>query len=87
MSQQGAVFHNQSAGREVAVVSGIPYAMVTTCDAAAATYSTALMTGLFTADKVVLVKTDLGAVFKLGNPMPKTEPNKLPFSFDYARLQ
>ena len=62
------LFQNQSDGREIAHLTGASFDAVSAADAASASFTTSLIDASFDTDRVVLIRTDLGAVYKLGNP-------------------
>ncbi len=71
----------QQFGREIAHLTGVAYADVTGCDVAGAAFTTSLIDISFDPGRVILVRTDTGAVFKMGNPV---EGDTL--TFDFAEL-
>lgn len=71
---QAHIYQNQTTGNEVEVahVSGTTLAELTEADYEAATFSTELVESPFDANTVVLVRTQLGNVYALGNPVEDT---------------
>lgn len=63
------VFQNEGAAVEIAHLAGAVFEDVTPADAAAATFTTGLVNEPFDASRVILIKTDLGLIYKLGNPV------------------
>lgn len=72
------IFQNRVNSVEVAFLDKT-FTEVTSCDVAAATFTTDLVDEPFAADVTVLVKTDQGAIFKLGNPSESDADNNVTF--------
>lgn len=70
---------NQSIGVEIAHLSGVSLDGLTEQDVASATFTTELVTNGFDAGRVILIKTDLGAIYALGNPVEDTTALTLTF--------
>jgi len=60
---------NQTAGVEIAHLAGVTLDGLTEADVEAAQFSTALDDAPFDAGRVILIRSDLGSVFALGNPV------------------
>lgn len=75
------VSHNEQLAK-IAHLAGVPFASVTSCDAHQATFDTEPVYLPFDTSRVVLIQTDLGAVFKLGAQSETTTA----VTFSYARL-
>lgn len=63
------VVQNQAANIEIAYIDGAVFADVTVEDARAATFTTSLVDAPFDSSRVILIRTDQGVMFKLGNPV------------------
>lgn len=70
---------NQSQGAEIAHLPGVTLETLTEADVAGATFTTELVADPFDANRVILIKTDLGAVYALGNPVEDTSAQTLTF--------
>jgi len=81
---QATIRQNTTTGVELAHVAGKTLATLTEADVAAATFSASAIDQSFDASRVVLVRTDTGSVYALGNPVE----NKilLTFTFDAVLL-
>lgn len=62
------VRQNQTAGVEIAHLPGVTLAGLTETDFANATFTTELVADPFDAGRVILIRTDMGSVYALGNP-------------------
>jgi hypothetical protein len=60
---------NQSIGVEIAHLPGVVLADLTEADVEGATFTTDLVATPFDAGRVILIRTDLGNVYALGNPV------------------
>lgn len=69
---QAIIRQNQSIGVEIAHVTGVAFADLTEADVDGATFSTELSDEPFAPGNVVLIKTDQGSVYALGNPVETT---------------
>lgn len=69
---QAIIRQNQTIEVEIAHVTGVAFADLTEADVEAATFSTELSDEPFAPGNVVLIKTDQGSVYALGNPVEKT---------------
>ena len=63
------VVQNQAAKIEIAYIDGAVFGDVTVEDASAAAFTTSLVDIPFDSSRVILIRTDQGAMFKLGNPV------------------
>lgn len=72
----------QQSSRQIAHLTSRTFASVTRDDATAATFTSNLIDDPFDGSRVILIKTELGAIYKLGNA---TEDNA-GVTFDYAKL-
>jgi hypothetical protein len=70
---------NQTANVEIAHVAGVTLDTLTPEDVDGATFTTDLVADPFDADRVILIRTDLGAVYALGNPVEDTTAQTLTF--------
>lgn len=70
---------NQTTGVEIAHLAGVLLADLTEADLAGASFTTALVDTPFDAGRVILIRTDLGAVYALGNPSEDTVAQTLTF--------
>ena len=76
---QASIVPNAGIGAEVAHLTGVTLATLTEADYEGASFSSEVGSGPFAAGDVVLVRTDKGAVFALGNPVEKTLTLELTF--------
>lgn len=76
------VLPNPAAGSEVALLAGRTFDDVTAADAEAATFVADVLDEPFDLGAVVLVRTDRGAVYKLGRPLE----DAMGVTFDYELL-
>lgn len=76
----GRLFHQ--GGREIAKLVGAEFANVTVGQADSATFQTSLIIEPFDTLSVLLIKTDLGSVYKIGNPVEISTGS----TFDYALM-
>jgi hypothetical protein len=83
-SPQASIRHNTTNGVQIAHVVGRTLATLTEADVAGAAFTTALVTDPFDAGRVILIRTNLGALHALGNPVENT--TLLTLSFDAALL-
>lgn len=63
------VWQNPANGTEIAFLDGIPFENVTVDHVASASFARDLVDQPLDTTRVVLIRTDTGAVFKLGNPL------------------
>lgn len=70
---------NQTIGVEIAHLSGVALESLTRADLDGATFTTALVGDPFDADRVILIRTDMGNVYALGNPSEDTMTQELTF--------
>lgn len=80
----GRVFQERT-GREIAHLIGRRFEFVIATDADTATFTASLIDQPFGTDRTILVKTEVGAVYKLGNPVETANPRGV--TFDYAKLK
>ena len=73
---------NQSISVETAHLPGVTLETLTEEDLDGAVFTTDLVTDPFDAERVILIKTDLGAIYALGNPVENDTAQTL--SFDAA---
>ena len=76
---RSVIRQNQTAGVEIAHLPGVTLAGLTEADFQAATFTTELVDDPFDAGRVILIRTDLGSVFALGNPSEDLTSSKLTF--------
>ena len=81
---QATIVQNVGIGVEVAHLSGVTLATLTEADYESATFSAEAASGPFGAEDVVLVRTDQGAVYALGNPEETTLT--LTLTFDAVQI-
>jgi hypothetical protein len=60
---------NQTTGVQIAHLAGKTFATLTAADVSGATFTTEWVADSFDSDRVILIKTDVGAVYALGNPV------------------
>lgn len=77
------VFQNQQEGVQIAHVTGLAFADVDAAVAASAAFTTNLVGDSFDAQRVLLVRTATGGLFKLGNGV---ETADFGFAFDVVEL-
>ena len=70
---------NQSTGAEIAHVPGVTLEELTEQDFEAVTFTTDLVGDPFDSGRVILIRTDLGYVYALGNPTEDTVAQTLTF--------
>jgi hypothetical protein len=75
---------NQTTGVEIAHLPGVTLDELTEEDVAGATFGTALVADPFDAGRVILIRTDVGSVYALGNPVE--DLTALTLTFDAAFL-
>jgi hypothetical protein len=64
---------------EIAHLPGVSLTGLTEADVASATFTTSLVADPFDSGRVILIKTELGAVYALGNPVEDTMAQTLTF--------
>ncbi len=84
-SYHSVLFQNQSTGVEIAHLADHDFEDTTACDVESATFTTDLIDVSFDPQRVVLIRTDQGEVYKLGNANESASQNGL--SFAYAKLK
>lgn len=70
---------NQTTSVEIAHLPGVTLAGLTEADFQAATFTTNLVDDPFDSGRVILIRTDLGRVYALGNPSEDLSTSKLTF--------
>jgi hypothetical protein len=76
---KSVIRQNQTTGVEIAHLPGVTLSELTEADVAAATFTTTLVADPFDAGRVILIRTDLGSVYALGNPVEDTNAQTLTF--------
>jgi hypothetical protein len=76
---QAVIRQNQATGVEIAHLPGVTLDDLTEEDVASATFGTALVADSFDPGRVILIRTDLGNVYALGNPVEDTFMQTLVF--------
>ena len=71
---------------EIAHLPGVTLETLTEEDVAGATFTTALVAEPFDAGRVILIRTDLGNVFALGNPVEDLTSSPAVLTFDAALI-
>jgi hypothetical protein len=84
MNPQPIIRQNQNTGVEIAHVPGVGLDDLTQAHFEEATFSTELVDEVFDSGRVILIRTDLGNVYALGNPVPDAGSGTL--SFDAALI-
>lgn len=69
---QAVINQNQTTGVEIAHLPGVSLGTITEADVAGAVFTTELVADSFGTDRVILLKTDTGSVYALGNPVENT---------------
>lgn len=67
------IVQNQSGGVEIAHLAGVTLDELTEEDVMGATFTTSLVDESFDGGRVILIRTDLGATYALGNPVETTQ--------------
>lgn len=75
---------NQTTGVEIAHLPGVTLETLTEADLEAATFTTELVGDPFDSGRVILIRTDLGGVYALGNP--SEDLTNLTLAFDAALI-
>jgi len=70
---------NQTTSVEIAHLPGVSLAELSEEDVAGAAFTTELVSDSFDSGRVILIRTDLGGVFALGNPVEDTGAQTLTF--------
>jgi len=68
-SPQAVIRQNQTTGVQLAHLPGVTLATITEADVTGATFTADPIDDSFDAGRVILVKTDTGAIYGLGNPV------------------
>ena len=76
---KSVIRQNQTTDVEIAHLPGVTLSELTEADVAAATFTTTLVADPFDAGRVILIRTDLGSVYALGNPVEDTNAQTLTF--------
>ena len=69
---QSVIRQNQTTGVEIAHVTGVSLGSITESDVEAATFTADLVIDPFGSDRVILVRSDTGNLYGLGNPVENT---------------
>lgn len=78
-SPQSVIRQNQTTGVEIAHLPGVTLESLTEADFEGATFTPDLVADPFDADRVILIRTDMGAVYALGNPVEDLTAQTLTF--------
>ena len=81
---KSVIRQNQTQGLEIAHLPGVTLADLTEADVAAATFTTDFVADPFDVDRVILLRTDGGALYALGNPVEDVV--RLGLTFDYVLI-
>jgi hypothetical protein len=76
---RSVIRQNQTIGVEIAHLPGVTLAELTEADFEGATFTTELVGDPFDAGRVILIRTDLGDVYALGNPVEDLTNSRLTF--------
>jgi hypothetical protein len=76
---RSTIRQNQTIGVQIAHLPGVTLAGMTEADFEAATFTTELVADPFDAGRVILIRTDLGNVYALGNPVEDLSTSRLTF--------
>ena len=76
---QSVIRQNETTAVEIAHLPGVTLATLSEADFDGATFTTALIDDPFDADRVILIRTDLGNVYALGNPAEDLSSGTLTF--------
>jgi len=71
-SPQAVIRQNQTTAVEIAHLPGVTLANVTEADVQGATFTTDPVDDSFDAGRVILIKTDTGSIYAIGNPVEST---------------
>jgi hypothetical protein len=77
---RSVIRQNQTIGVEIAHLPGVTLAGLTEADFEAATFTTELVGDPFGSGRVILIRTDLGNVYALGNAVEDLTTSRLTFS-------
>jgi hypothetical protein len=83
---ESEIRQNTTNGVEIAHLPGVTLETLTEADVAGATFTTALVAEPFDAGRVILIRTDLGNVFALGNPVEDLTSSPAVLTFDAALI-
>jgi hypothetical protein len=81
---QSVIRQNETAAVEIAHLAGVAFADLTEADYAGASFGTDLVADPFDAGRVILIRTDTGQVYALGNPVE--DGQALTLTFDAALI-
>jgi hypothetical protein len=81
---QSVIRQNETAAVEIAHLAGVALADLTEADYAGATFGTDLVADPFDSGRVILIRTDTGQVYALGNPVE--DAVALTLTFDAALI-
>lgn len=76
---RSVIRQNQTTGVEIAHLPGVTLATLTEADFDGASFTTELIGDPFDSGRVILIRTDLGNVYALGNPSEDLTASKLTF--------
>jgi hypothetical protein len=76
---RSVIRQNQTTAVEIAHLPGVTLAELTEADFEAASFTTELVADPFDSGRVILIRTDLGNVYALGNPVEDLTNNRLAF--------
>jgi hypothetical protein len=76
---RSTIRQNQTTGVQIAHLPGVTLAELTEADFEGATFTTQLVSDPFDAGRVILIRTDLGNVYALGNPVEDLSTSRLTF--------
>jgi hypothetical protein len=76
---RSTIRQNQTIGVQIAHLPGVTLEGLTEADFEAATFTTDLIADPFDAGRVILIRTDLGDVYALGNPVEDLTSSRLTF--------
>jgi hypothetical protein len=77
---RSVIRHNEYTGVQIAHLPGVTLAGLTEAHFEAATFTTALVSDPFDSGRVILIRTDLGNVYALGNPVEDLTSSRLTFA-------
>jgi hypothetical protein len=83
---ESVIRQNQTNGVEIAHLPGVTLEELTEEDFEGAQFTTELIADLFDAGRVILIRTDLGNVFALGNPVEDSAGGTWTLTFDAALI-
>ena len=83
-SPRSIIRQNQTTGAEIAHLTGVTLDGLTEADVEGATFTTDLVSETFDTGRVILIRSDTGAIYALGNPVEDT--TALTLTFDAVLL-